>query len=58
MGKYPMSSFVMDTVGRMTVRQPVGVDLTQRENELRGVDSKPRMPTVIKSKWLSGVRES
>jgi phage terminase large subunit GpA-like protein len=38
----------------MAVRQLVGVDLTARENELRQIAVPPKLPTVIRSKWLEG----
>jgi len=40
------------TVYALAVRNLVGVDLTRRENELRGVGSAPTMPAVIRSKWM------
>jgi phage terminase large subunit GpA-like protein len=38
----------------LAVRGLVGVDLTRRGNELRGVASPLKLPTVIRSKWLEG----
>ena len=37
-------------------RQLCAVDLTHRENVLRGVASTPA-PTVFRSKWMQGIRE-
>lgn len=40
----------------MAVRGIVAVDLTRRENELREILRAPKMPNVIRSKWLEGER--
>jgi phage terminase large subunit GpA-like protein len=40
----------------LAVRGLVGVDLNRRFNELKGVAQAPRMPAVIRSKWLEGER--
>lgn len=40
-------------VYNMAIRQIVGVDLTQRENELREIVKPQQAPTVIRSKWLA-----
>jgi phage terminase large subunit GpA-like protein len=45
------------TIYAMAVRQLVGVDLTRRENELRQIVTGPKLPTVIRSKWLDGYRQ-
>jgi phage terminase large subunit GpA-like protein len=40
----------------LAVRGLVNVDLNRRSNELRGVAQAPKLPTVIRSKWLEGDR--
>jgi phage terminase large subunit GpA-like protein len=45
------------TIYAMAVRQLVGVDLTRRENELRQIVTAPKVPTVVRSKWLERGRE-
>lgn len=38
------------------VRSLVQTDPVRRSNELRGLATGPKLPTIIRSKWLSGER--
>lgn len=41
----------------IAARNLVNLDLTRRENELRGLETAPAMKTVHRSKWMQGHRE-
>jgi len=38
----------------LAVRGLVTVDLTRRENELRQITQRPKIPVVVRSKWITG----